>query len=137
MDVLDAADVGALVDIDPDLQRAGKDVADQVQFVPFGAYVNGLVRVGQGQVQDLAQLAIGADGPGIRHHVRQRLLGVMDNQIANYGIGLERDERLALRLASAPERQEHRSDGVFAVRHASGSPASVTPGGTIKGPFKR
>jgi hypothetical protein len=57
----------------------------------------------------------------------------MDNQIANGGIGLEGDERLALRLATTSERQEYRSERVFAVRHATGSPAESDTWGDHQG----
>ena len=119
VDVLDAADVGALVDVNPDLERAGKHVADQVQFVPLAAHVNRLVGIGERDVEDLAQLAIGPDGPGIGGHLRERLLGIMDHQVANHGVGLERNQRLAVGLAPAAVGQQHRADGMLAVGHAA------------------
>src|ERR1041385_6833873 len=53
MDVLNAADIGALVDKNADLQRAAKNVSDQVQLIPFGPQVNGLVRIRECHVQHL------------------------------------------------------------------------------------
>jgi len=70
MHVLDPADVRALVNIETGLQRTGEDVADQVQLVPLGAHVNRLVGVGEGQIEDLAQLSVGADGPRVGRDIR-------------------------------------------------------------------
>jgi len=57
MDILDAANVGALVNVNPDLKRAGEHIADQVQFVPAAAHIDRLVRIRQCDVQNLAELA--------------------------------------------------------------------------------
>ena len=115
MHILDAADVGALVDVNADLQWASEDVPNHVQFIPLGTHVNGLIWVGQGHVQDLAQLTIGTNRPGIGHDFRQRLLRVMDCEVADGGIGLERDERFTIWLASTAEGQEHGANGVLAM----------------------
>ena len=104
VDVLDAPDVGALVNVNPDLERAGEHVADQVQLVPPAAHVNGLVGVGERDIQDLAQLAIGADGPRIGRHLGEGLFGIMDDQVPHHGVRLERDQRLAVRLAAAARK---------------------------------
>jgi len=69
MHVFDPSDVRAPVDVDADFERAGEHVANGVQFVPFRACVDSLVRIGHGDVPDLAQLAVATDGPGIRGHV--------------------------------------------------------------------
>ena len=51
----------------------------------------------------------------------------MDGQVADHSIGLERDERFALWLASTAQGQEHSADGVFTMRRTSRSSAHRYP----------
>ena len=123
MHILNPPNIGALVNVNPDFEWAGEHIAHQVEFVPFAAKVEGLVRICDGEIDNLAQFALDPDRPRIRYHLGQGLLRVMNHQVTNDRVGFERDQGLALRLSPARHCQQHGANRLFAVRHSSGRPA--------------
>jgi len=113
MHVLDPPDICALVNEKPCFQRAGEHVSNQMQFVPFGSKIHGLVRIRDRHIQHLAHLPVSPNGPRIRHNVRQSLLWIVNDEVANDRVGFERNQRLTVSLTLPTIRQQHGPDGMF------------------------
>jgi len=119
MNIFHSADISALANKHPYLQRTCKYIAYDVQLIPLCAKIQGLVGIGYSDVIDLAHFTITANCPRIRHTIWKSLLRVMNNKIANNSIWLQGNPGLAISLASAALCQKHRCqlDALSEGRH--------------------
>src|SRR5207249_3497653 len=99
MDVFNAPDISALVDVDPDAQRTSENIPDQMQLVPARARVDALKRVRHRDVQNLAKFAVNTHRPWIRRDALESLLWIMNGHIAQNTVWFQRNQRRTIRVA--------------------------------------
>ena len=70
------------------------------------AEVDRVPRIDQEHIQDGAVVADAVHAPGIRHRLLGILLGVEDGDALEHGIGMQKEERLSVRLVATLNGQE-------------------------------
>ena len=119
MDVLDVADVHALVDVDAPFARVARDVADQV---PMGAdEMDRLVGIQEAAVEDADVLRVArgdAGRIGHRRHFGFLPLGILDHQPGHGGIVAGKPDKRRP-FGGAPARVGHEDRPVGFVASCS------------------
>ena len=108
MNVLDSADVEALIDEDAGLKRLRVKPTDEVPAGRVRAEIDGLVGIHQQHIADGAVVSFAANAPGIRDDVGG-LLGIENDDAANRAAAVEGDEGLAVGIIFAGGGEQARA----------------------------
>ncbi len=87
------------------------------------AEIKGLIRICYCNIYNLAHLTITSNCPGIRHNIRQLLLGVVNDKITNNGVRPQGNKRVSIGISFPAIGQKDRPYRMLRMRHAAAASA--------------